>query len=84
MDEIIRSCYENSLKILTANKVKLIELAQALIARETLDFDELEAIFRGETLPPKPLVMELPKTQPESTVQPKPDGILKPQPAAPR
>ena len=83
MDEIIRSCYENSLKILTANKVKLIELAQALIARETLDFDELEAIFRGETLPPKPLVMELPKTQPESTVQPKPDGILKPQPAAP-
>jgi cell division protease FtsH len=84
MDEIIRSCYENSLKILTANKTKLTELAQALIVRETLDFDELEAIFKGETLPPKPLEVDSPQTkQPESTVQPKPDGILKPQPAAP-
>ena len=30
-----------------------MKLAEALISRETLDTDELEAIFRGETLPPK-------------------------------
>jgi len=31
-------------------------LAESLISRETLDTDELEAIFRGEILPPKIVV----------------------------
>ena len=53
MDAIIRSCYENALKILSEHKPILIELAQALITRETLDFDELETLFRGEKLPAK-------------------------------
>jgi ATP-dependent Zn protease len=31
----------------------LVKLTEALISRETLDTDELEAIFREEKLPPK-------------------------------
>jgi len=57
--EIDRIISESSLaatKIITENKDMLVKLAEALIARETLDTDELETIFRGEILPPKLVV----------------------------
>jgi len=49
-----------------------------------LDTDELEAIFRGETLPPKIIDTKPPETkQPEAkSPQPAPGVNLKPQPAA--
>ena len=56
MDRIISEASETATKILTENKDRLVKLAEALISRETLDTDELEAIFRGETLPPKLVV----------------------------
>ena len=56
MDRIISEASETATKILTENKNRLVKLAEALISRETLDTDELEAIFRGETLPPKLVV----------------------------
>ncbi len=83
MDRIINEASANATKILTEHKETLVKLAEALISRETLDTDELESIFRGETLPPK----VLPPTpteakQPEvKTPQPAPGVALKPQPA---
>jgi hypothetical protein len=60
----------------------LKKLTDALITRETLDTDELEALFRGETLAPKviePAPSEI--KQPEAkNPQPGPTVILKPQP----
>jgi hypothetical protein len=60
----------------------LTKLADALISRETLDTDELEALFRGETLAPKVIEATPPETkQPEAkNPQPGPTVILKPQP----
>ena len=56
IDRIINEASLAATKILTENKDMLVKLAEALIGRETLDTDELEAIFRGEILPPKLVV----------------------------
>ena len=56
IDRIISESSLTATKILTENKDMLAKLAEALIARETLDTDELETIFRGEILPPKLVV----------------------------
>jgi hypothetical protein len=60
----------------------LKKLTDALITRETLDTDELEALFRGETLAPKVIEPTPPEIkQPEAkNPQPGPTVILKPQP----
>ena len=84
MDRIISEASANATKILIEHKETLMKLAEALISRETLDTDELEAIFRGETLPPKvippaPTDIKQPETK---TPQPTPGVTLKPQPAA--
>jgi cell division protease FtsH len=44
---IIQRAYKTTKKILTANKGKLKQLAEELIARETLDESELDKIFEG-------------------------------------
>jgi cell division protease FtsH len=81
MDAIIRSCYENALKILSEHKPILIELAQALITRETLDFDELETLFRGEKLPAKANGINSSEVKPPQAKIPAPSSpTLKPQP----
>jgi cell division protease FtsH len=49
---IIQRAYKTTKKILTANKEKLKQLAEELIARETLDEPELDKIF--ESLAPQP------------------------------
>jgi cell division protease FtsH len=84
MDRIISEASANATKILTEYKETLVRLAEALISRETLDTDELEAIFRGETLPPKVVPTTPTETkQPETkSPQPAPGGTLKPQTAA--
>ncbi|MBE0431718.1 MAG: cell division protein FtsH, partial [Dehalococcoidia bacterium] len=52
--DIIQRAYKNAKKILTANKAKLKQLAEELIARETLDEPELERIFEGLSPQPSP------------------------------
>jgi cell division protease FtsH len=49
---IIQRAYNTAKKILTANKEKLNQLAEELIAHETLDEPELNKIFEG--LEPQP------------------------------
>jgi len=46
IDKIIRSAYKVAEKILTENKPKLIQIAEKLIAEETLEGEELEALFK--------------------------------------
>jgi len=82
IDRIISEASTLATKVLTENMDMLTKLTDALISRETLDTDELEALFKGETLAPK--VIESAPTdtkQPDAkTPQPGPTVILKPQP----
>jgi cell division protease FtsH len=52
--DIIQRAYKCAKKVLTANKEKLKQLAEALIDRETLDQAELERIFEGLSPEPSP------------------------------
>jgi cell division protease FtsH len=83
MDRIISEASATATRILTENKDRLVKLTEALISRETLDTVELEALFRGETLPPKAVETKPPETKlPEAkSPQPASDAVLKPQPA---
>jgi cell division protease FtsH len=51
---IIQRAYNTAKRVLTANKDKLNQLAQELIARETLDEPDLDKIFEGVALKPTP------------------------------
>jgi len=51
---IITQGMERAEKILTENIDALHKLAGALLEREILDGDEIDAVLRGETLPPPP------------------------------
>jgi cell division protease FtsH len=51
---IIQRAYNTAKQILTANKEKLRQLAQELIAHETLDEPELDKIFEGLAPEPTP------------------------------
>jgi len=50
INKIIEEEYEVCMKILTEYKYMLVKLAETLITKETLDYDELEALFK-ETVP---------------------------------
>jgi cell division protease FtsH len=84
ISKIITEASATATRILTENKDLLKKLTEALISRETLDLDELEALFRGETLTPKiteptPSDIKQPETK---SPQPAQGGTLKPQTAA--
>jgi cell division protease FtsH len=51
---IIQRAYNTAKRVLTANKDKLNQLAQELIARETLDEPDLDKIFAGVAAEPTP------------------------------
>jgi len=55
---IIQHAHEVARKILTENKSKLIQIAQRLITQETLEGEELEALFNEIT--PKPALKPTP------------------------
>jgi cell division protease FtsH len=81
MDKIINEASALATKILTENKDELVKLAEVLISRETLDTSELEAIFRGETLPQKLVEVASPETKQPDAKSPQPaPGVLRPQP----
>jgi len=65
VNRIIREAYNNTKRILTENKDKLTRIAEALLERETLEGQELEAIF-SESAPSPP---------PEVTVTPAPTPV---------
>jgi len=46
VNRIVRQAYEKAKNILTENKAKLIQIAERLLQKETLEGDELEALFR--------------------------------------
>ena len=45
---IITTCYERARQLLTQHKEQLDLISYELIARETLDADEFDKLFRGE------------------------------------
>jgi cell division protease FtsH len=83
INRIISEASATATRILTENKDLLVKLTEALISRETLDLDELEALFRGEILPTKVVEVKPQETkQPEAKApQPGPGVTLKPQPS---
>ncbi len=52
--KLLDEAYQAATEIVARNKDKLHALAQALLERETLDADEITAVFAGEELPPLP------------------------------
>jgi len=53
VNRIIQDACETARKILTKNKPKLVRIAEKLVAQETLEGEELEAVF-GEAAPSPP------------------------------
>jgi len=49
ISEIINDCYERALQLLREHRDKLERIAKALLEKETIEADELDALMRGET-----------------------------------
>ncbi|HEY8415918.1 MAG TPA: ATP-dependent zinc metalloprotease FtsH, partial [Thermaerobacter sp.] len=49
ISEIINDCYERALHLLREHRDKLERIAKALLEKETIEADELDALMRGET-----------------------------------
>lgn len=68
IDGIIHTQYERALKLLTDYRNALVKLAETLISKETLDYDDLEALFKdavpAASLPEKIAFPELLKPVP--------------------
>lgn len=71
VQKIINAAYDRSRKVLTENKERLIYLAQRLIARETLEGEELEALLTGPIPSPQPEV----KVEAAATPSPTPEPV---------
>ncbi len=79
VNSIINEAYKVCTKLLTDNKDVLVKLTETLINKETLDFDDLEKLFKeivpperlpnkdsfAEILKPAPVVEEKPPLRPE-------------------
>ncbi|MBI4267324.1 MAG: ATP-dependent zinc metalloprotease FtsH [Chloroflexi bacterium] len=52
INKIINSAYVMATKILTEKKAKLIQIAQTLIVKETVEAEELEELFNRSVAPP--------------------------------
>ena len=60
VNKIIRNAHRVAKKILAENKPKLVQVAEKLIAQETLEGEELEALFSEPTPKPTPEVIATP------------------------
>ncbi len=65
IDKIISNAHKVAGKILTENKPKLVQIAERLVTSETLEAEELEALFSEA----------VPSTEPEATVAPAPAPV---------
>ncbi|MEK8023133.1 MAG: ATP-dependent zinc metalloprotease FtsH [Candidatus Hydrogenedentota bacterium] len=63
--QLVLWAYSKAREILTENRDLLDKLAGALIDREILDAEEIETLFKGGTLPPKPLARTADISKPE-------------------
>jgi cell division protease FtsH len=63
---ILEECESEARKVIEENRDKLEALTEALLQRETLDASEVDAIFRGEELPPRANGTEAPEPAAES------------------
>ncbi len=52
--KLLDDAYQDASRIMSENLDKLHVLAKALLERETLDSDEIRAVFEGKELPPLP------------------------------
>ena len=81
VNRIIQEAYQTAISLLTENRAKLEQLAQALLAKETLEGDELNAVFSGlsneppsgDSVAPASAVKPAVKTRKKS--EEKPSGI---------
>ncbi|UCF21639.1 MAG: ATP-dependent zinc metalloprotease FtsH [Gemmatimonadota bacterium] len=53
--KLLDGTYQAAKQVISKNLEKLHALAKALLERETLDADEINAVFEGKELPPLPL-----------------------------
>ncbi len=75
---IIDECYNRARQVLTEHKELLARVAKALLERESLESDELDALIAGQPLPPDlPPVTPAPATQ-EVTSFPRPETPIPP------
>jgi len=73
VQNIIQQAHETARKILTENRAKLVELAERLIAQETLEGEELDKIFNEPVASPLPETAATRATVPsEATAKTKP------------
>ena len=63
VNKIIQHAYEVAKKILTANKPKLVQIAEKLIAQETIEGEELETLFSETTTKAPPETSAIPATE---------------------
>ncbi|GAG61344.1 unnamed protein product [marine sediment metagenome] len=78
VSKIIQQAHETAGEILTENKSKLVLLAEQLITKETLEGEELEAIFGGAVL--KPAKKRVKTTTTPVPVEPVAEAMPEPKP----
>ena len=84
INKLMTEAYNVAKKILTDNREKLVQLAERLITKETLEGEELEAIFSEPAPPPEPEKKPEPAPQPVATrAKPKTRPARKKAPAVP-
>lgn len=52
ISSIINQCYQKAISLLKENAATVEKIVNALIERETLDFEDIKKLMRGETLEP--------------------------------
>lgn len=67
VNKIIRNAHRVAKRVLTENKLTLEQIAEKLIAKETLEGDELEALFKESTSADVPKASVTPTAAPEKT-----------------
>ncbi|MFC1983477.1 ATP-dependent zinc metalloprotease FtsH [Chloroflexota bacterium] len=64
VNKIIRNAHRIAKKVLTENKLKLKRIAEELMAKETLESDELEALFSEPAVGETPVATDTPAPTP--------------------
>ena len=67
INKIIENAHTSAMKILTDNKEKLIQIAQALLVKEMVEAEELDALLGGPVPPIPPQNLTEPVTIPTTT-----------------
>ncbi|MFH1032735.1 MAG: ATP-dependent zinc metalloprotease FtsH [Chloroflexota bacterium] len=70
VNKLIEEAHDTAKKILTDNKPKLVKIAQKLVAQETLESDELDALLSDTPPSPPEATIEAPATPPPSPAEP--------------